>query len=184
MGCMVFQPNKNHCFSLQQKISCSVPKRPHSHSHPSFVAYSQDFKSDVIEQASSPPCLATDYILYPLIQRKDSNKEMQMFCLSQHQNKKMPWPICTGPDTSVLPEFNQRRGTAGGGQEGCLFIYILSKPVFSRQESLPSLFTKFSLGIVRITARGLVLSIHPTTDVSFFLLPCAGPLVLLWGRQN
>lgn len=67
---------------------------------------------------------------------------------------------------------------------GCLFIYNLSKPVFSRQESLPSLFTKFSLGIVRIAARDPVLSIRPTTDVSFFLLLRAGPLVLFRGRRS
>ena len=66
------------------------------------------------------------------LQRKDSDKEMQTVCLSQRQHKKMPQPICNGPDTYVLPEFSQegRGGTAG---EGRLFVYLFI--------SSPSLFS-------------------------------------------
>lgn len=72
-------------------------------------------------------------MLCPPVQRKDSNKEMQMVCLSQRQNKKMPQPICNGPDTCPL------RVRSGGEKKDCrrrkgkLFVYLFI--------SSPSLFS-------------------------------------------
>lgn len=83
---------------------------------------------------SSPLCIAADYTLSPHPPfRQDSHKEMQMVYLSQHQNKKMPQPICNGPDTYLL------RVQSGGERRDCrrrkgrLFVYLLI--------SSPSLFS-------------------------------------------
>lgn len=75
----------------------------------------------------------------------------------------MPFPA---PKSNPQPNFHRRshmcalevgqegRGCRGGWKVACLFISPLSEAVFCRQQPLPSLFTKFSPGIVRIAARG------------------------------
>lgn len=93
--------------------------------------------------------------------------------------------------THVLSEFGQegRRRTAGEGKESCLFIYLYPlQACFLQARILAKSIYKVQPGdrenCSSHAARGPVLSVHPTTDVSFFLLLRAGPLVLLWGRPS
>lgn len=111
-----------------------------------------------------------------LIQRHNSNKEMQTVHLSKHHIKKMPLTICK--DTCVLPELSPAVPSEGE-KVVCWFVYTFPEPIFSRQGSSPSLFTKFSLGIVRITAQGPVLtSARPRHALlPFALCRTFGPLL-------
>lgn len=88
-------------------------------------------------------------------QRQSRNKDKQKLCLFQHQNQTHK-PIFSGAATCVLWRWVRRAEQAlQRRKEGWLFIYFsLSRAVFCRLEPLPSLFTKFSPGIVRIAARG------------------------------
>lgn len=136
-------------------------------------------------------CTAADFMLCPLFREGKVVKGWKWLALSQHQNKKMPLPICNRSDMYVLPEFGQegRGGTAGEGKEGCLFVYlyppqtrflqarILAKSIYKVQPGDRENYSSHA-------ARGLVLSIRPATDVSCFLLHCAGPSAMLWGRQS
>lgn len=103
-----------------------------------------------------PLCTAADFTLCPLFRGGAVVKGWKWFALLPIKIKRCHCQFATD-QTRTSSQSLVRRGEEGLQEMErkyvCLFIYILPKPIFSRPESLPSLFTKFSLGIVRIAAR-------------------------------